>query len=161
MSRAMHLSLRAGERVFINGAVLRVDRKVSIELLNEATFLLEGHVLQADDATTPLRQLYFAAQTMLMDPAHAGPARALYASLQDGILAATRDPVIHERLRAAQALVEAGRPFDVLKLLRALYPAEAALMPDGEGGALLASPALPPAPPVRRPKRPAGARKEV
>ncbi|HET6377498.1 MAG TPA: flagellar biosynthesis repressor FlbT, partial [Methylocella sp.] len=25
----MHISLRAGERIYINGAVLRVDRKVS------------------------------------------------------------------------------------------------------------------------------------
>ena len=64
--RTMHLNLRAGERVYINGAVVRADRKVSLELMNDATFLLEGHVLQPDEATTPLRQLYFAAQTMLI-----------------------------------------------------------------------------------------------
>ena len=82
----MRLSLRAGERVYVNGAVLRVDRKVSLELLNDATFLLETHVLQAEAATTPLRQLYFAAQTMLITPAQAGPARSLYARIEEGIL---------------------------------------------------------------------------
>ena len=114
----MHLSLRAGERVFINGAVLRVDRKVGIELLNDAAFLLEGHVLQAEEATTPLRQLYFAAQTMLIAPAQAGPARALYARIEEGILAATTEPGIRDGLAAAHALVEAGRTFEALKLIR-------------------------------------------
>lgn len=53
MSRPLRLSLRAGERIYMNGAVLRVDRKVSLELLNDASFLLEAHVLQAEAATTP------------------------------------------------------------------------------------------------------------
>ena len=66
----MNISLRADEKIYINGAVLRVDRKVSIELLNDVTFLLESHVMQANDATTPLRQIYF------VDPDHAdGPRR--------------------------------------------------------------------------------------
>jgi flagellar protein FlaF len=39
--------------------VLRADRKVSIEILNDATFLLEAHVMKVEDASTPLRQLYF------------------------------------------------------------------------------------------------------
>ncbi len=124
----MRLSLRAGERVYINGAVLRVDRKVGIELLNDATFLLEGHVLQAEEATTPLRQLYFAVQTMLIDPAGAAPARDLYAGLQAGILAATREAALRTGLAAAEAHVAEGRLFEALKTIRGLYPAEAALL---------------------------------
>jgi flagellar biosynthesis regulator FlbT len=34
----MNITLRAGERFFINGAVIRIDRKASIELLNEVMF---------------------------------------------------------------------------------------------------------------------------
>ena len=64
----MNITLRAGERFFINGAVIRIDRKASIELLNEVTFLLENHVMQADEATTLVRQIYFSVQIMLMDP---------------------------------------------------------------------------------------------
>ena len=41
----MRLYLRPGEKLYINGAVIRVDRKVSIELLNDVTFLLENHVM--------------------------------------------------------------------------------------------------------------------
>ena len=66
---SLKLSLRAGERLFLNGAVLRVDRKTQVELLNDVTFLLESHVMQAADTKTPLRQLYFILQMMLIDPA--------------------------------------------------------------------------------------------
>ncbi|WP_083467938.1 flagellar biosynthesis repressor FlbT [Methylobacterium tarhaniae] len=132
----MRLSLRAGERIYINGAVLRVDRKVAVELLNDATFLLESHVLQAEDATTPLRQLYFAAQTMLIDPAQAASARALYDSIRDGLLATTGEAVLREGIAAAHALIEGGRLFEALKLIRGLYPLEAALMKAGEAPAV-------------------------
>ncbi|MGE7415889.1 flagellar biosynthesis repressor FlbT [Methylobacterium tarhaniae] len=128
----MRLSLRAGERIYINGAVLRVDRKVAIELLNDATFLLESHVLQVEEATTPLRQLYFAAQTMLIEPAQAASARTLYDSIRDGLLATTGEAVLRDGLAAAHALIEGGRLFDALKLIRGLYPYEAALMKAGE-----------------------------
>ena len=124
----MRLSLRAGERVYVNGAVLRVDRKVSLELLNDASFLLETHVLQPEAATTPLRQLYFAAQTILIEPANAERARALFRTLQGGILAAVTDAAIREGVAAVGLLVEGGRLIEALKLIRGLYPVEAALL---------------------------------
>ena len=66
----MHITLRANEKLYLNGAVLKPDRKVSIELMNDAVFLLEAHVIQERDATTPLRQLYYIVQLMLMSPHH-------------------------------------------------------------------------------------------
>src|SRR5262245_57268792 len=74
----MKVSLRPGERIFINGAVLRVDRKVSIEFLNDVTFLMENHVMQPEAATTPLRQLYFVVQTMAIDPSSLAMSRDLF-----------------------------------------------------------------------------------
>ena len=74
----MHISLRAGEKIYINGAVLCADRKVSLELLNDATFLLEAHVMKVENATTPLRQLYFIVQIMLMNPTDSKAAREMF-----------------------------------------------------------------------------------
>lgn len=153
----MHLSLNAGERVFINGAVLRVDRKVGIELLNDAAFLLEGHVLQAEQATTPLRQLYFAAQTMLIEPAQAGLARDLCTGMMAGIAAATGDGAIQAGLATVGKLIEAGRLFEALKTIRGLYPAEASVLSSGTSRSVPATVALragqevPPVPP-RKPR---------
>lgn len=124
----MRLSLRAGERVFINGAVVRADRKVTLELLNDATFLLETHVLQAEAATTPLRQLYFAIQTALIDPADAEQARDLSRTLRTGLLAAIADAELREGVVAAGTLMESGRLIEALKLIRGLYPREAAVL---------------------------------
>ena len=64
----LKISIRAGERIFINGAVLRADRKVTLEFLNTVTFLLEQHVLTPDETTKPLRQLYFMIQSAIIDP---------------------------------------------------------------------------------------------
>ena len=64
----MLIHLKRNERLFVNGAVLRLDRRGTIELMNDAQFLLENHIMQPEDATTPLRQMYFVVQTMIIDP---------------------------------------------------------------------------------------------
>ena len=76
MKKPMCISLRGGERIYVNGAVLRVDRKVTLELINDVAFLLENQVMQVADATTPLRQLYFVVQLMLMSPHDVEEAKA-------------------------------------------------------------------------------------
>jgi len=123
--RPMHISLRGGERIFLNGAVIRVDRKVTLELMNDATFLLENHVLQVEDTTTPLRQLYFAVQAMLMDPQNAGASRRLFEAMARDLKSALSSERLLVGVDEAMAQVAGGRPFHALKTLRALFPEEA------------------------------------
>lgn len=127
MSGPMRISLRAGERIYINGAVLRADRKLTFELLNNAHFLLENHILQAEDATTPLRQLYFALQTLLIEPT-SNTARDAYLRIS----AATRETFsttdVVVGLRLVGRLVDAGRIFEALKTLRSLFAVEATIL---------------------------------
>jgi flagellar protein FlbT len=120
----MNITLRAGERFFINGAVIRIDRKASIELLNEVTFLLENHVMQADEATTLVRQIYFSVQIMLMDPTAASSASPLARSLIESALDAYRAPDLTAGLKNVQASLLRGRNFEALKALRALFAIE-------------------------------------
>lgn len=126
--RPMHISLRAGERIFLNGAVLRVDRKVTLELMNDATFLLENHVMQVEETTTPLRRLYFAAQAMLMDPANAAGSRALFDSLASDVQLAIPSGRLGSGVEDAVQHVSAGRPFHALRCLRNLFDEEAQLL---------------------------------
>jgi len=130
MSRSINLSLRGHERIFINGAVLRVDRKVTIELLNDATFLLEAHVLQAEQATTPIRQLYFIAQAMLIDPSNADRVRHAYAEVDSAIVASDPGVDVTSALATARSFLTAGRPFEVLRILRGLFEADASRAAD-------------------------------
>ncbi len=120
----MNITLRAGERFFINGAVIRIDRKASIELLNEVTFLLENHVMQAEEATTPVRQIYFAVQIMLMDPTASASAAPLARSLIESALAAYHTPELTGGLEGVAASLLRGRNFEALKALRGLFKLE-------------------------------------
>ncbi|WP_369075704.1 flagellar biosynthesis repressor FlbT, partial [Escherichia coli] len=42
----MKITLKPGEKLFLNGAVVRSDKKITLELVNDAVFLLENHVMQ-------------------------------------------------------------------------------------------------------------------
>ena len=120
----MNITLRAGERFFINGAVIRIDRKATVELLNDVTFLMENHDMQANDATTLTRQIYFAVQIMLMDPTATGSATPLAHSLVETALAAYRTPELLSGLRGVAHSLARGRNFEAMKALRALFPLE-------------------------------------
>lgn len=124
----MHIGLRARERLYINGAVIRVDRKVSIELLNDVSFLLEAHVMQPEETTTPLRQLYFAVQMIMIDGADSPGARSIAAGLIASLDRTLINPDIRAGLRAVEAQLAAERPFDALKTIRSLFPVEAGVL---------------------------------
>ena len=44
----MQIHLKKGEKLYVNGAVIRADQRCSLEFLNNVTFLLENHVMQAE-----------------------------------------------------------------------------------------------------------------
>lgn len=128
MKNTLKLSLKPGEKIYLNGAVVRVDRKVTIELLNDVQFLLEGHVLQPNEASTPLRQLYFMVQVMLIDPFNAPQARELFRSSLPLLLATFDDQIICASLKQVDRLVSEGSVYEAMKLIRSLYPLEAAVL---------------------------------
>lgn len=123
----MRLSLKAGEKIYMNGAVFSVDRKVSIELLNDATFLLEAHVMQIEAATSPLKQIYFAIQLMLMDPGETASIRGTVEAMFAAFAAAAEFQPRRPRGRGP-GVIPQGRPIEALKALRSLFATEAALL---------------------------------
>lgn len=130
MKNTLKITLKANEKIYINGAVIRADRKVSLELLNDVQFLLEGHVLQPEDATTPLRQLYFIIQVILMNPQGAPEAREMLRRSMPLLLASFSDNQILSALKEIDRMVSEGHVFEALKALRGLYPREAAILDD-------------------------------
>jgi flagellar protein FlbT len=128
MKKAMQISLKPGERIFINGAVLRVDRKVSIELMNDVTFLLEAHVMQPEEATTPVRQLYFILQAILMDPAGVENTMMVFERTYSLLRAAFENTELQDGLRIIGEQVAGGRSFDALKTVRGLIVMEDAML---------------------------------
>lgn len=127
MAGGLKITLRAGERIFINGGVLRVDRKVSIELMNDVIFLLEQHVMKPEETTTPLRQLYFMIQMMLMDPALHMKARSMARESVTNLVATIADPRLSAGLVETGNLLDNDRPFEALKKVRTMLPFEPAV----------------------------------
>lgn len=131
MKNSLRISLKPNEKIYINGAVLRVDRKVSIELLNDVQFLLENHVLQAEEASTPLRQLYFIVQIMLMNPEGADQALVMFRKSLPLLIASFTDERVKTALKDIDRQVGEGRVYEALKAIRALYHIERAIL-DGQ-----------------------------
>ena len=132
MKKPMCISLRAGERIYVNGAVLRADRKVTLELINDVAFLLENQVMQVADASTPLRQLYFIVQLMLMSPHDVDDAKAVYREQRRALLAVTENAEILGGLEVIEELVEAKRYYDALRKIRALFDVEQSILSGAE-----------------------------
>jgi flagellar biosynthesis repressor protein FlbT len=127
----MLIHLKRNERLFINGAVLRLDRRGTIELLNDAQFLLENHIMQAEGATTPMRQLYFVVQTMIMDPVNAHLTNVLFKANALQIELHTNTEGYRHIISTVRELVEHENFFEALKMLRKYFDEEDKLLNRG------------------------------
>lgn len=126
--KSLHISLKAGQRIYINGALLKADRRVALELFNDASFLLDSHVLDISDATTPLRRLYFAIQGLLTEPSVARDADAVWRRPLGDLIRACEGTPLRCGLEAVSQEMAAGRIYEALRGLRRLFPLEAELL---------------------------------
>ncbi len=114
----MQIHLKRGEKLYVNGAVLKVDRRTTLEFLNDVNFLLENHVMQAEQATTPLRQLYFIVQSMLIDPPNAAVNIEVFKHLAHRLKTTCGQAELAQSVDTADGKIREGRYFDALKSLR-------------------------------------------
>ena len=128
MSKILKLRLKPGERLFVNGAVMQVDRRVSLSFLNNVNFLLEAYVIQPEEVTTPLREIYFVIQSMLIDPTTREEQKELLGyslrELSNNIMYGALFEQIEEGIRLARE----DQCFEALKLLRSLFEKETAML---------------------------------
>jgi len=65
----LHITLRDGEKVIVNGAVLRAVGRTQIAVENQVSILRGREIMRPEEATSTARQLYFAAMLAYIDPA--------------------------------------------------------------------------------------------
>src|SRR5262245_23801011 len=128
MSKTTTIPLRAGEKIFINGAVVRADRKVELEVMNEVPYLLEHQIIHVDQTSTTLRQLYYVLQTMIMDPSCIPAARDVFECSSKWLVDAVANQELLAGVRLAREQVALGRTFDALKTVRELFPIEDSIL---------------------------------
>jgi flagellar biosynthesis repressor protein FlbT len=128
MSTTTRVTLRPGERIFINGAVLKADGRMSFEILNDVPYLIEHEIMHAQQTVTPLRQLYYVLQTMIIEPSAMAVARKVFEDSMRGLSQAFSNIAVLEGLTMVHNQVEAGSPFAALKTLRMLIPIEDSIL---------------------------------
>lgn len=65
----LKLKLRAGESLYLSGALVRNGASnTEIEILNKVPILREKDIMLESEANTPCRQIYFALQTLYLQP---------------------------------------------------------------------------------------------
>lgn len=125
--------LKANDRIFVNGAVLRVDRKTTLEFLNDVSFLLQSQILQPEQADTPLKQLYYVVQIMLMAPNDTEAAFSVYRAQLPAVMQAFSNPKIVSELKNVDRLVHEKSFHSAMKTIRELFKLEAAILEADSG----------------------------
>lgn len=91
----LKLSLKPGERFVLNGAVVQNgDRRGVLVLQNKASVLREKDIMQAEEATTPARRIYFPIMMMYLEEANAEKFYDEFARRLSEFMGAIRNPEI-------------------------------------------------------------------
>jgi flagellar protein FlbT len=67
MDMALRISLRDGEKMIVNGAVLRSVGRTDLSIENAASILRGRDLMTPEEANTPARRLYFACMMAYVD----------------------------------------------------------------------------------------------
>ncbi len=90
---ALKLTLKPGEKLVINGAVItNGDRRASLIIQNKVSVLREKDIMQADEVNTPVRRVYFPIMLMYLDEAKAGEYYDEFVVRMTELMGAIEDP---------------------------------------------------------------------
>ncbi|MEN3953248.1 flagellar biosynthesis repressor FlbT [Iodidimonas sp. SYSU 1G8] len=89
---ALRISLRDGEKVIVNGAVLRAVGRMTLDVENGAAVLRGRELMQPDEARTPASRVYFACMMAYIDPEGRAAYQESLVSLIGDLLEALQAP---------------------------------------------------------------------
>ena len=91
----LKLSLKPGEKFVLNGAVVQNgDRRGSLILQNKASVLREKDIMQAEDANSPARRIYFPIMMMYLDESGSNRYQEDFVQRLTEFMTAVRNPEI-------------------------------------------------------------------
>ncbi len=122
---ALKLTLKPGERLIINGAVVENgDRRSTLTIQNQASVLRERDIMRPDEATTPMRRIYFAIMMLYLDEDSSAQYRQEFAvRLSEFMEAISNADALRTCVDIIQ-LVEARQYYKALLAAKSLYEFE-------------------------------------
>jgi len=123
------VKLKPGERLVVNGAVLRNGNSRNlIYFANRASILRERDIMQEEQATTPVRRAYFVVQLMLLDRDEAEAYEPAFQLLMTALLRSFKAPSMLQALTDCAYWVDSDDYYKALAALRTVLDYEAALL---------------------------------
>ena len=122
---ALVLKLKPGERMIVNGAVIRnpTDRGLTIHLLNKANVLQARDILLPENAKSVFGLLYLEIQAILLEPETAEVHRESFVRLAASIYAQAMRKSQQETLALITELLQLVGENQIYRALRKLRPA--------------------------------------
>ncbi|USI72014.1 flagellar biosynthesis repressor FlbT [Sphingomonas morindae] len=128
----LRIGLRDGERVIINGAVLRAQGRVTLAVETASAVLRGRDVMRAEEANTPARRLYFACMMAYIEPEAADRHRQAIAARAGELFAALAHPEMRAACLAVIGHGGAGDFYAALAECRRLVQYEGELLAPGD-----------------------------
>lgn len=123
------LKLAPGERLFINGAVVtNGDRRAYLMVETRAQIVREKDVLLPEDASTPVRRAYFAAQNVLLNSHSSLGSLDIFLEKVDRLKDVFLKAEHRDLLEEAEHQMRQGNTYRALAALRELVLYESALL---------------------------------
>lgn len=123
----LKISLKAGERMIIGGAVItNGDKTADFVIENRVPILRQKDVMTEEEACTPCRRIYFVIQLMYVDPAELPEYWKLYLELAREV--ATAAPSTRLIIDGISEEIASARYYRALKKTRILINYEKELM---------------------------------
>ena len=66
--KSIHVVLKRDQKFLVNGALIRANNPVHIDLYRSDVLLTPNQLLECEEAMTPLERLYYFAQQMPIEP---------------------------------------------------------------------------------------------
>lgn len=123
----LKISLKAGERMIVGGAVItNGDKTADFVIENRVPILRQKDVMTEEEACTPCRRIYFVIQLMYVDPAELPEYWKLYLELAREV--ATAAPSTRLIIDGISEEIASARYYRALKKTRILINYEKELM---------------------------------
>jgi flagellar protein FlbT len=122
---ALKLTLKPGERVAVNGAVIvNGDRRVSFLIENQARVLRERDILKPENADTPAKRIYVPIMLMYLDPSSKAGLMSVYEARLSEFANAVSNPAALQTCLKLAANVANGEYYRALADCRSLIEFE-------------------------------------
>ena len=121
----LKLSLKPGEKFVLNGAVVQNgDRRGALLLQNKASVLREKDIMQAEQANTPSRRIYFPVMMMYLDQPNFEAYQDEFVKRLSEFMGAVRNPDVLADCVNASRYVMTREYYKALMLCRKLIEYE-------------------------------------